>query len=34
MRIHFVHRYAGHTAAPGGTDSSPYTRPKESARLG
>jgi thioredoxin reductase (NADPH) len=33
MSIHFVHRYLGHTAAPGGTDSSPYTRPKESAWL-
>ncbi|UXY23411.1 FAD-dependent oxidoreductase [Streptomyces cynarae] len=34
MSIHFVHRYLGHTAAPGGTDSSPHTRPKESAWLG
>ncbi|MEY7974825.1 FAD-dependent oxidoreductase [Streptomyces pilosus] len=31
MSIHFVHRYLGHAAAPGGTDSSPHTRPKESA---
>ncbi|MET8894405.1 FAD-dependent oxidoreductase [Streptomyces albogriseolus] len=33
MSIHFVHRYLGHTAEPGGTDSSPHTRPKESAWL-
>ncbi|MFJ2721848.1 FAD-dependent oxidoreductase [Streptomyces sp. NPDC087437] len=33
MSIHFVHRYLGHAAAPGGTDSSPYTRPKESVWL-
>ncbi|MFJ8142853.1 FAD-dependent oxidoreductase [Streptomyces sp. NPDC096013] len=33
MSIHFVHRYLGHTAAPGSTDSSPHTRPKESAWL-
>ncbi|GHD07778.1 thioredoxin reductase [Streptomyces violarus] len=33
MSIHFVHRYLGHTAAPGGTDSSPHTRRKESAWL-
>ena len=33
MSIHSVHRYLGHTAAPGGTDSSPHTRPKESAWL-
>jgi thioredoxin reductase (NADPH) len=33
MSIHFAHRYLGHTAAPGGTDSSPHTRPKESAWL-
>ncbi|MFJ4469579.1 FAD-dependent oxidoreductase [Streptomyces sp. NPDC089424] len=33
MSIHFVHRYLGRTAAPGGTDSSPHTRPKESAWL-
>ncbi|MFJ9801626.1 FAD-dependent oxidoreductase [Streptomyces wuyuanensis] len=33
MSIHFVHRYLDQTAAPGGTDSSPYTRPKESAWL-
>ncbi|MFI6080664.1 FAD-dependent oxidoreductase [Streptomyces sp. NPDC051217] len=33
MSIHFVHRYLDHTAAPGGTDSSPRTRPKESAWL-
>ena len=33
MSVHFVHRYLGHTAAPGGTDSSPRTRPKESAWL-
>ncbi|MEU4133024.1 FAD-dependent oxidoreductase [Streptomyces wuyuanensis] len=33
MSIHFVHRYLDHTAAPGGTDSSPHTRPKESAWL-
>ncbi|MFE8961277.1 FAD-dependent oxidoreductase [Streptomyces iakyrus] len=33
MSIHFVHRYLGHTATPGGTDSSPHTRPKESAWL-
>ncbi|MGQ4475247.1 FAD-dependent oxidoreductase [Streptomyces sp. SAS_276] len=33
MSIHFVHRYLGHTAAPGSTDSSPHTRPQESAWL-
>ncbi|MFI8891650.1 FAD-dependent oxidoreductase [Streptomyces paradoxus] len=33
MSIHFVHRYLGHTAAPGATDSSPHTRRKESAWL-
>ncbi|MFD5949127.1 FAD-dependent oxidoreductase [Streptomyces collinus] len=33
MSIHLVHRYLGHTAAPGGTDSSPHTRRKESAWL-
>ncbi|MFD6289665.1 FAD-dependent oxidoreductase [Streptomyces sp. NPDC060205] len=33
MSIHFVHRYLGHTAAPGGSDTSPRTRPKESAWL-
>lgn len=33
MSIHFVHRYLGRTAAHGGTDSSPHTRPKESAWL-
>ncbi|MFB8246376.1 FAD-dependent oxidoreductase [Streptomyces sp. NPDC055952] len=33
MSIHFVHRYLGHTATPGGTDSSPRTRPKQSAWL-
>ncbi|MFE9812088.1 FAD-dependent oxidoreductase [Streptomyces sp. NPDC005227] len=33
MSIHFVHRYLGYTAASGGTDRSPHTRPKESAWL-
>ncbi|MFD9936801.1 FAD-dependent oxidoreductase [Streptomyces massasporeus] len=33
MSIHFVHRYLGHTAAPGGTDSSPHARRKESPWL-
>lgn len=33
MSIHFVHRYLGHTAAPAGTDTSPHTRPKQSAWL-
>ncbi|MGQ4365194.1 FAD-dependent oxidoreductase [Streptomyces sp. SAS_272] len=33
MSIHFVHRYLGHTAAPGGTDTSLHTRPKQSAWL-
>jgi thioredoxin reductase (NADPH) len=33
MAVHFIHRYLGHTAAPGGTDTSPHTRPKESAWL-
>ncbi|MFJ4199733.1 FAD-dependent oxidoreductase [Streptomyces sviceus] len=33
MSIHFVHRYLGHTAAPGGTDTSPHARPKQSAWL-
>lgn len=34
MSIHYVHRHlVDHTAAPGGTDSSPGTRPKESAWL-
>ncbi|MFE5144322.1 FAD-dependent oxidoreductase [Streptomyces fagopyri] len=33
MAIHFVHRYLGRTAAHGGTDSAPHSRPKESAWL-
>ncbi|MET9457871.1 FAD-dependent oxidoreductase [Streptomyces canus] len=33
MSIHFVHRYLGHTAAPGNTDTSLHTRPKQSAWL-
>ena len=33
MSIHFVHRYLGRTAAPGNTDTSPHTRPKQSAWL-
>ncbi|MFC8430503.1 FAD-dependent oxidoreductase [Streptomyces sp. NPDC057253] len=33
MSIHFVHRYLGNTAAPGHTDTSPHTRPKQSAWL-
>ncbi|MEU0971067.1 FAD-dependent oxidoreductase [Streptomyces sp. NPDC005917] len=33
MAIHFIHRHLGHTAAPGGTDTSPHSRPKESAWL-
>ncbi|GAA1434451.1 FAD-dependent oxidoreductase [Streptomyces thermospinosisporus] len=33
MSIHFVHRYLDRTAVPGGTDSSPHLRPKESAWL-
>ncbi|WP_432118586.1 FAD-dependent oxidoreductase [Streptomyces sp. bgisy032] len=33
MSIHFVHRCLGRTAAPGGTDSAPRTRPKGSAWL-
>lgn len=33
MSIHFVHRYLSHTAAPGNTDTSPHTRPKQSAWL-
>ncbi|MGW3820122.1 FAD-dependent oxidoreductase [Streptomyces sp. NPDC005046] len=33
MSIHFVHRYLGRTAAPGNTDTSPHTRPKQAAWL-
>ncbi|MFE6486293.1 FAD-dependent oxidoreductase [Streptomyces sp. NPDC057757] len=33
MSIHFVHRLLGNTTASGDTDSSPRTRPKESAWL-
>ncbi|MFF4958848.1 FAD-dependent oxidoreductase [Streptomyces sp. NPDC001222] len=33
MAIHLVHRYLSRTATPGGSDSSPRTRPKESAWL-
>ncbi|MEU8461368.1 FAD-dependent oxidoreductase [Streptomyces sp. NPDC029003] len=34
MSIHYVHRHLRHPAAPGDTDRSPQTRPKESAWLG
>ncbi|MCQ9130261.1 FAD-dependent oxidoreductase [Streptomyces hilarionis] len=33
MSIHFVHRHLGHSTASGGTDSSPNTRPRQSAWL-
>lgn len=33
VAVHFVHRHLGHTLAPGNTDRSPLTRPKESAWL-
>ncbi|MES4889628.1 FAD-dependent oxidoreductase [Streptomyces sp. NPDC096012] len=33
MAVHFIHRYLGHSAAPGGTDTSPHTRARESAWL-